>query len=360
MEAWLCALAELAGVGPARLRALLSIGAPDEVWRRLEVGPLPRVDGVAAALVSQWRRQVSTVDVGRVWARYEERGTGVMAHGAAGYPEVLVDDPDPPAVLFLHGEPHAFRLPRVGIVGTRRCTNYGADVAFELGRGLAAAGVCVVSGLAVGIDAAAHAGAIDADLAPPVAVVGSGLDVVYPRQNRHLWHSVASRGAVVSEAPLGVAPEPWRFPARNRIIAGLSDIVVVVESKSSGGSMHTVNEAIERGVPVMAVPGPIRSPASAGTNRLLSEGCAPVCDVDDLLVMLGLDERAIARTDARPEPSPTGRRVLDAFCWQPVGLDTLVGRTGLPIPDIALTIERLLADRWIVRNGPWLERAAAG
>src|SRR5262249_38747100 len=154
----------------------------------------------------------------------------------------------------------------------------GIDVAFELGRDLAAAGVAVVSGLAVGIDASAHAGALHAATSPPIAVVGSGLDVIYPRRNAVLWREVERRGLVLSQAPLGALPEKWRFPARNRLIAALADAVVVVESGTTGGSLHTVTEAVRRDRVVYAVPGPVRSDASAGTNRLLADGAVPACD----------------------------------------------------------------------------------
>src|SRR5262249_15322114 len=152
----------------------------------------------------------------------------------------------------------ALDRPRVGLVGTRRCTPTGKSVARQLGRELAACGVAVVSGLAIGIDGCAHQGALAARAAPPVGVVGSRLDVVYPKSHRRLWDDVAAAGVLLSEAPLGAPPEPWRFPARNRILAALSDVVVVVESHAAGGSMHTVRAAVDRGIPVMAVPGSVR------------------------------------------------------------------------------------------------------
>src|SRR5205823_12975808 len=124
--------------------------------------------------------------------------------------------------------------------------------------------------------------------APVVGVVGCGLDVIYPPRHRQLWRQVAERGALLGEAPLGARPEPWRFPARNRILAALADAVVVVESHAAGGSNHTVAAAIDRSVPVLAVPGPVTSPASQGTNRLLAEGCHPATSADDVLVAIGL------------------------------------------------------------------------
>ena len=183
-------------------------------------------------------------------------------------------------------------MPRVAIVGTRRCTRYGFDLARELGADLAAAGVQVVSGLALGIDGAAHRGALDAaGGAPPIGVVASGLDVVYPRAPPAAVGGGRHRGSLLSECPLGTAPEAWRFPARNRIIAALADAVVVVESAGAGGSMYTVEEALARDRPVLAVPGSVRSAASAGTNRLLAEGAGVARDADDVLAAIGQPQR---------------------------------------------------------------------
>ncbi|MEO7571439.1 MAG: DNA-processing protein DprA, partial [Acidimicrobiales bacterium] len=247
---------------------------------------------------------------------------------------------------------------RVAIVGTRRCTGGGAGVARELGRELTEAGVTIVSGLALGIDGAAHRGVLDAGGAP-VGVVGCGLDVVYPSRHRDLWAQVRSAGLLLSEAPLGVRPAAWRFPARNRIIAGLADLVVVVESHAKGGSMHTVREADDRAIQVMAVPGSVRSPSAAGTNQLLAEGCAPVRDATDVLVALGLSVATrAADADRRAKPDPTGQTVLAAFDWEPATLEHLVVRTGLRLPDLALTLEQLLAAGWVESAGGWYERVA--
>jgi DNA processing protein len=221
----------------------------------------------------------------------------------------------------------------------------------------------VVSGLALGIDAAAHQGALDGAGTPPVAVVGTGLDVVYPRRNRGLWERVVASGAVYSEAPLGTQAEAWRFPARNRIIAGLADVVVVVESHLRGGSLYTVEEAVTRDRPVLAVPGPIRSPASEGTNRLLADGAMPLCAVDDVFVALGLVTHVRtmsgAGSAAAVEPTdPAQRSVLEAAGWEPVSLDDLAAGTGLGFDDLSLAIERLVAAGHLDRRGAWLERVS--
>jgi DNA processing protein len=224
----------------------------------------------------------------------------------------------------------------------------------------------VVSGLALGIDGAAHRGALEAlahdpAAARPVGVVGSGHDVVYPARHRDLWAAVAADGLLLSEAPLGARPEGWRFPARNRILAALAQVVVVVESHAGGGSLHTVDEAIRRDLPVLAAPGSVRNPAAAGTNQLLADGCHPVRDVDDVLVALGLATASGGRCrDGRPAPEATGAAVLDALAWEPCTLEILAVRTGLALPALALALEALVGAGWVAVEGGWNERVAAG
>jgi DNA processing protein len=289
-------------------------------------------------------------------------GVRMLRLGDAGYPTVLGDDIDPPAVLFARGDLTCLDGPRVAIVGTRRCTGVGAGLARQLGRELASAGVVVVSGLALGIDGAAHRGVLDAcgseeGGAPPVGVVASGLDVVYPARHRDLWAAVGAQGLLVSEAPLGTRPEAWRFPARNRIIAALADVVVVIESHAAGGSLHTVTEAERRDIPVLAAPGSVRNQAAAGTNQLLADGCHPVRDTTAVLVALGLTPAARRRAvDHRPAPDATGDKVLQAFDWEPATLEHLAVRTGLPLPDLAVSLEALVAHGWVEPLGGWYER----
>lgn len=362
--AYLVALTGLSGMGPARLGRLLALMEPAAAWRWLRRGDLARPGalpqaGLDAALVDRWRRESGSVDVGSGWAAHREAGVEVIA--GASLPTPLGDDPEPPAVLFARGSLGALDRPRVAVVGTRRCTHAGRATARELGHDLAAAGVCVVSGLARGIDGEAHRGALGVSgEAAPVAVVGSGLDVVYPRTNAALWDEVAAAGCLVSEYPLGTSPAPWRFPARNRIIAALADVVVVVESHAQGGSMHTVDAALERDRPVMVVPGPVRCPASAGTNDLLVAGSAAVRDARDVLAVLGLDAAAIGRRpETRPAPSPAGASVLDALGWEPATVDVITARSGHGLAEVATELARLELDGWVLRQGGWFERRAA-
>lgn len=367
-EAFAAALAALPGMGPARLGSILAADAAPAAWARVLAGRGWREPAVRLALgargdrlVARWQTVARATSPAVGWSRLVEAGVGVALHGSPSYPPALADDLEPAALLFHRGSPEVIAGPRVAVVGTRRCTGVGSGVAHELGRDLATAGVGVVSGLASGIDGAAHRGALAVDGAPPIGVVGSGLDVVYPSGQDELWRSVAARGVLLSEAPLGARPERWRFPARNRIIAALADLVVVVESHRQGGSLHTVDEADRRGIDVLVVPGSVRSPASAGTNDLLAEGRAPVCSADDVILALGLCPAG--RRDRRdPRPAPTGddATVLEALGWQPATLDQLVLRTGRDIGGLSLALLRLEGAGWVVAQGGWWERVAAG
>jgi DNA processing protein len=358
-QAYAAALASTQAVGPATLRSALAEDRPREAWRKL-----------CAAQGATER------DVLRVWQLHADRGIGVVLADDDAYPERLRRDPHAPAVLFCVGDPLALRAPAtVALVGTRAPTRYGIGVAAQFGADLAAAGVSVVSGLALGIDGAAHEGAT-ASGAPPIAVVAGGLDDPYPRRNARLWARVAEQGAVYSESPAGVRTEKWRFPVRNRLLAMLSDVVVVVESRHRGGALYTVEAAAARGIPVGAVPGSIRSPTSEGTNRLLADGCFPVCGVDDILTALALRGvllpagSAGSGPGAGPGGGPGGgpgavtraeytgpdRALFEALSSDPVSLDHLVRVTGLDLPALCGGLERLARDGVARDIGGWWER----
>jgi DNA processing protein len=307
-------------------------------------------EGVPAHVAERWRHAAVAVDVAGLWDAHEDAGVRVLDPSAPGWPPSLLEDPEPPPLLFAAGDPQVLGAPRVAIVGTRRCSYAGREVARELGADLAAAGVCVVSGLALGVDGAAHAGALGSGGAAPAAVVATGLDVVYPRRHGDLWRAVAERGVVLTEYPLGVWPERWRFPARNRIIAGLADVVVVVESHLRGGSMHTVESALERDRLVMAVPGSVRSPAAAGCNALLAAGSPPCRDADDVLVALGLQQGSARALDTDEDP------LLDALGWEAATLEQVADRLDAPLGPVAARLAELEALGRVVQRGSWYER----
>ncbi len=235
------------------------------------------------------------IDIAKLWRSYEERQIAVSYFGGAGYPSALCQMPDPPPLILSKGRADWRNFSPgtqfVAVVGTRKPTAYGKRVGYWLGREIAMAGVCVVSGLAMGIDTCAHEGSLSVEGGNGIAVVANGLDVTYPFQNRHLYEKLEACGVVVSESILGSRPERWRFPLRNRVMAGISDVVVVVESDFKGGSMSTVQSALELGKTVMAVPGPIGERQSSGTNALIRDGAIPVTHIDDVLTALSLAYR---------------------------------------------------------------------
>jgi DNA processing protein len=364
-EAYAAALAGLPGMTPVRLRVLLRL-PPATAWA-VATGQRPSPDPVVADMIRRagdavrsWRLLAGAAPPERVWARCLAAGVTVYRYGCNGYPTALADDLAPPAVLFARGDPEALDGRRVAVVGTRNATATGREVAAELGRGLTAAGVGVVSGLARGVDGWAHRGALAADGSRPVGVVACGLDVVYPSEHRDLWDAVACRGVLLSEVPPGTAPQPFRFPARNRILAGLADAVVVVESRARGGSLVTASEAERRGVPVLAVPGSPRNPAAEGTNQLIRDGATMVLDVDDVLVALGFGRGGVLPLDdARPPPDHDDQSLLDLFGAEPLDLARVVACSRGAPEDVALSLGRLEATGWLVRAGAWYERAPA-
>lgn len=254
---------------------------------------------------------------------------------------------DPPKRLYLRGsaEPQLLTRPAVAVVGARACSVYGAQVARRLGRELADAGVTVVSGLARGVDGAAHRGALEAD-GHTVAVLGCGIDRDYPAAHAWLARAIADRSLLVSEYEPGVAPAPWRFPARNRIIAGLCAATVVVEARERSGALITADFALDDGREVFAVPGEITSPLSAGTNALLRLGATPMTRTADVLETLGIEieERAAAK-----------HPLLELL---PATADELVRATGRTAGDIAAVLTELELSG-LVGEGDGLYRALA-
>jgi DNA processing protein len=368
-ESYAAALASLPGIGPAGLVGLLRTRTPRQAWSEILSGgirPSPPdqaslwLDIAVGAGRRTWRDAGAAIDPPLWWQSKAERGIRTTWFGADSYPASLLHDPQPPGVLFWRGSLGWLAGPCVAIVGTRNATRDGLEVAFELGRDLAAAGVCVISGLALGIDGAAHKGALQArggSLAGPVGVAASGVDVPYPRRHHALWEQLVESGAVLSETLPGCPAEAWRFPVRNRIIAGLSRLVVVVESHARGGSLITAEAALERGIEVRVVPGPVHSPASAGSNQLLYDGPGPVRHARDVLDALGMTLAAAARSvePRDPELEPLAARVFDAIGWTPRSLGDVMGATGLPLAT-AVRLAEELAAKGLLRceSGQWV------
>jgi len=346
-------LACLPDMTPGRLRALVERGGgPLAALAALDrgLGSAVLCDGASAvdlparmALARSWQEVAHTARVAHL---LHDRATQVFVEGRPGYP--IADVPEPPSVLLAEGaRPDALAQPRVAVVGTRAATPHGVDDAYELGAVLARAGVTVVSGLAIGIDAAAHEGALDAGGAV-VGVLGTGLDVVYPRRHRALFDRVRAAGLLMSELGYGVQPRKRAFPVRNRIIAGLASVVVVVEATLKGGARITADRALDYGRTVMAYPGSRRNPSAAGANALIYDGASVVLEPSDVLVALDL-ERGSPRLDLRTSPVGDAAAVLRACHGEPATLDQLASRTALGPSAVVAAVRALEQEGWMER-----------
>jgi DNA processing protein len=336
---------ELARHEHARLPEVLAL--PDE---RL----VAAVAGAGAARVS-W--EYEAFDADRARRVVEERGLAALCRHDERFPRRLLHARDAPAVLHVAGDaerlaPFSGEEPAAAIVGMRRASAYGHDVARALGRDLAAAGVPVVSGMALGVDSAAHAGALDAG-GLTVAVLAGGADVPYPASKRHLYAEIRKRGLVVSELPPGFRARRWCFPARNRIIAGLADLTIVVEAAERSGSLITADLAAKLGRDVAAVPGAITSPGAAGANALLRDGATLVRNARDALdALFGVGNAPPPRRRADTDTlEPPLRTLLDAVAN---GRDTIASLAGTSPDraDAALVGLTELELRGLIRREP--------
>jgi len=296
----------------------------------------------------------------RDWLDAEDQS--ILELGGDDYPDLLTLIGDPPGRLFVKGDPSVLHLPMLAIVGSRNPTRGGEQNAFEFARHLAASGFCIVSGLAQGIDAAAHRGALAAG-APTVAFLGHGVDIVYPASNRDLAHAIAAKGALVSEFPLGMRPRRSSFPQRNRLISGTSLGTLVVEAAHQSGSLITARLAAEQGREVFALPGSIHNPLARGCHRLIRDGAKLVESADDIVSELGSLAGHVSELAQRPEPLETAATRDDpeyvklrlALGHDPVPLDELVGRSGLTAEQVSSmllileldgTVEKLAGGRY--------------
>jgi len=368
-EAAMVALSTVAGlpaITPWRLRRLMWHHPPTEVLELLRSGAElhPMVHrALGPATLRTLRDEARAARPGEVLERCRRTGVDIVPLTDLRYPPALRFDRQAPVVLFVRGDLGVLDARRVAVIGTRNATASGRATAAELGAELARGGVTVLSGLARGIDGAAHRGvrSVDGRRGSPAAVVANGLDRPYPRQHTDLWRWVGDAGLLVSEWAPGFAPEAWRFPLRNRILAALAEVVVVVESRERGGSLITVDEAAKRGVPVMVVPGSVRSRASEGTNTLIAEGATTVTSAADVFVKLGLEHSRQGRLafDPRPIPNEFQQRVLDLCTAAARTPDMLVAELGAPVIDVAMALARLEHTGWVVETAGWFELAGS-
>ena len=286
----------------------------------------------------------------------------IIPLGADNYPELLARIDDPPPLLYVKGDAAALNLPALAIVGSRNPTSGGMRNAFEFARYLASSGFCIVSGLAQGIDAAAHRGALDAG-APTVAFLGHGIDIVYPEQNRQLAAAIVERGALVSEFPLGMQPRRELFPQRNRLISGSSLGTLVVEAARRSGSLITARLAGEQGREVFALPGSIHNPMARGCHRLIREGAKLVESAADIVSELGSlaghilqsSEESWAAASPAADADAEYVKLREQLSHDPISVDELVLRSGLTIDEVSSmllileldgTVEKLSGGRY--------------
>lgn len=322
-----------------RLLLFRHFPGPLEAWEALGQRPLSDLFGDAALQLFQERKRASPQ---KEVEKARQAGAKIVTLEEPEYPPPLREIPDPPPVLYLLGEWREEDKLAVALVGTRRCTSYGRLVAKKLAQELAERGVTVVSGLAPGIDQAAHEGALLSGRT--IAVVGTGLGRPYPAGSAPLMKKIGERGAVISEFPWDMGGTPWTFPRRNRLIAGLSLLVVVVEAPKRSGALITADHALAQGKEVLAVPGPITSEASAGTNRLLKEGAKPVTSVDDIWEELGMPSLPTTPKEQPAGFSPQAAQVYELLSLEPLSMEEIVTRTGLSHPQAAqILVELVLA-----------------
>lgn len=293
---------------------------------------------ISAPRTARFRAFARSFDMSAFAERLARKGIRWLPRSDGRYPALLRAIHDPPAGLFLRGgaPEELLSAPAVSVVGARSCSSYGAQVARTLGRELAAAGLVVVSGLARGVDGEAHRGALEAGGAT-VAVLGCGVDRDYPAAHASLAASIRETGLVVSEYAPGVEPAPWRFPARNRIIAGLARATVVVEARERSGALITADLALEEGREVFAVPGEITSRLSAGSNQLLRLGATPATSAADVLESFGLEPAAAVV----PDLGRAGERVLARLRDSPATADELARATGTGTAEVAVALTEL-------------------
>lgn len=336
-----------------RLLRLVEVGDPAETYMRI-LGGERVIGGVDDHVWSAWRGARGLDEI--MEERCAEHGISVLCCRDASFPSALLDERAQAPVLFAKGDVAVLHRRRVGVVGTRTASMSGVDFARRLGRDLSLNGVAVVSGLARGIDINSHRGAMSVGGASPVGVVASGLDVVYPPEHAREWSQIAECGLLLSEFPPGTAPETHHFPLRNRILAAASEVLVVVESRTRGGSMITVREAMKRNVTVMAVPGSPNIAVANGTNELIKDGCVPVTCVDDVLTALDLDtSRALHHVDTRESPTGAESVVLASFGNEPRTVDEIVLTCGLGVFEAGVTLGRLEAKGWVTHANGWWE-----
>ena len=314
LQAWL-ALHLVPGMGPVTCRRLVDhFGSPENVLCAsvAKLAAVCRLRRESRTVLETEKREGLLEEAQKEMDRAAQKNISLLALDDPRYPPLLKNIHDPPVVLYVRGDPHLLQGSGIGMVGSRAASHYGKDIALQMAQGLASRDFTIVSGMALGIDTAAHRGALAAK-GRTIAVLGCGLDVIYPPGNCALYSEIGTSGAIVSEYPLGTLPESFRFPARNRIISGLSLGVVVVEAAKRSGALITAQNALEQGREVFAIPGRIDSAKSAGTHLLLQQGAKLVQGVGDIAEEFFHLRKPLIRNLPHPDRAETsGPRALSS------------------------------------------------
>ncbi len=325
------------GIGAVRMRALLAyFDSLEDAWRA-SPDQLQEA-GLSSKLIEMVTKVRAGVDLEKIWAQIEAQGISVLTWDDELYPPRLKEIEQPPPVIYVRGGITLDDHFAVAIVGTRRITPYGRQITEELASFLAGQGVTVVSGLARGVDAAAHSAALKAG-GRTIGVLGSGVDKIYPPEHLPMAEKMMKQGAVVSDYAVGTAPESTNFPPRNRIISGLSMATVVIEAGVTSGALITAEFAAEQGREVFAVPGSILAPQSKGTNKLIQNGAHPLLSPQDLVQALNLTRAGEFKAARKAIPADAlEAQLLSALGDEPVHVDEIRNATGLPIEKVSATL----------------------
>ena len=325
------------GIGAVRLKQVLDFyGSLETAWNSPVDGLLAA--GLSQKIVDNFLQVRSQVDLDRIMDNITKKGIKVLTWKDPDYPRRLNEINQAPPVLYVNGSINVEDDWAVAVVGTRRVTPYGRQVTVEIARFLAQNGVTVVSGLARGVDAIAHQAALQAG-GRTIAVLGSGVDVIYPPEHRKLALDIVEQGALVSDYPIGTPPDGVNFPPRNRIISGLSLATIVVEAGETSGALITAEFAVDQGRDVFAVPGSILASQSEGTNKLIEQGARPLLKVDEILEVLKLEQIPEKQTARKQSPlNETEKRILTHLSHDPLHMDEICNLSGLPISEVSATL----------------------
>lgn len=359
-NAWLFFSFLQAKVGRSVVSRLDGVSAVEAVEMSREDFAL--LSGCGDRVSDEFARLKGEFDPAGVSAGLSERGIEVVTLADLEYPGRLREISDPPPALFVHGEIPA--PPYVAVVGSRKATPGALEASRKLGRRLGERGVCVVSGLALGVDGEAHRGALSA-AGMTLGVLGCGIDIVYPKKHHELFEEVKRRGSIFSEYYLGEAPLAWRFPARNRIVAGICDTVVVVEAAEKSGALITARHALEAGRDVWAIPGPVGVDECRGSNKLLADGAGVLWDLDEFADHVAPEQRKRTETPEIPEEIPPELPANEAAALAGVGfeateVDVIGARSGLSAGALISALTMLELKGYVAKNsgGAYARRAA--